>query len=112
MSSRSKALLAIVLASLLWSTAGLAKILILELNPFFAAFLRALIASLVILPFFLRDRIQWRSVLRDVFPLSLASAGNILFYYLGLMFSTANAGSLINAGIPLITLVLSHILIG
>jgi drug/metabolite transporter (DMT)-like permease len=112
MSSRTKALLAIILVSFLWSTAGLAKIVILELGPFFAAFLRALIAFIVILPFFIREKSYKHHLFRDLLPLSLLSTANILFYYLGLAFSTANAGAVINAGIPMITAVIAHFLIG
>ena len=61
MSTRTKALLAILLATLLWSTAGLSKIVVRTFDPYFAGFLRFFVATLVILPFlpntplFLRD---------------------------------------------------------
>ncbi len=112
MSSRTKALIAIVCAALLWSTAGLAKIIVRELDPYIAAFLRFFVASLVILPFFLREKTSRKHLLRDLVPLSLLSAANILFYYVGLSVSTANAATLIYAGGPLLTAVLAHRLIG
>ena len=112
MSPRTKALIALVIASLLWSTAGLAKIVVRELDPYVAAFLRFFVASLVILPFFLKEKIQRKHILRDLIPLSLASSANILFFYVGLVTSTANAATLIYAGVPLVTALLAHQLIG
>ena len=112
MSSRTKALLAIILASLLWSTAGLSKIVVRELDPYVAAFLRFFVASLVILPFFLKSNIKRKHLFRDLVPLSMLATANILFYYLGLSVSTANAATLIYAGVPMLTAILAHKLIG
>jgi drug/metabolite transporter (DMT)-like permease len=112
MSSRTKALLAIILASVLWSTAGLAKIIVRELDPYIAAFLRFFVASLVILPLFLKENINRKHLFLDLVPLSLLSSANILFYYIGLSTSTANAATLIYAGVPLVTAVIAHQWIG
>lgn len=112
MSSRTKALFAIILASLLWSTAGLSKIIVRELDPYVAAFLRFFVASLVIFPFFLREKIKRKHIIRDLVPLSMLATANILFYYLGLAVSTANAATLIYAGVPMLVAVLAHTLIG
>jgi len=111
MSSRSLALTAIIISSLLWGTAGVAaKVLIREINPFVAAFYRFLIASLIILPFFLHEK-KPRSVWRGLLPLSLVGAINVPLFYLGLKTTTANSASLIYAAVPLATAVLSNILI-
>jgi drug/metabolite transporter (DMT)-like permease len=107
-----KALIVIMLCALLWSTAGLAKIVVRELDPYAAAFLRFFVASVVILPFFIKERIQRKHFIRDLLPLSLASSANILFYYIGLRSSTANAATLIYAGVPLVTAVFAHYAIG
>lgn len=111
MSSRAKALIAIVLASLLWSTAGLSKIIVREFDPYFAAFLRFFVASVVILPIFLKLHIKREHLLRDLVPFSLLATTNILFYYLGLSLSTANAATLTYAGAPMLTAILAHFLI-
>ncbi|MCX6791481.1 MAG: DMT family transporter [Candidatus Gottesmanbacteria bacterium] len=112
MSSRMKALIAIILASLLWSTAGLSKIVVRELDPYVAAFLRFFVASIVILPFFLKSNVKKKHIIRDLVPLSLLATANILFYYLGLSVSTANAATLIYAGVPMLVAILAHQLIG
>lgn len=108
MSSRTKALIAIILAALLWSTAGLSKIVVRELDPYVAAFLRLFVAAIVILPFFLREKVNRKHIVRDLVPLSLLATGNILFYYMGLSTSTANAATLIYAGAPMLTAILAH----
>lgn len=112
MSSRTKALIGIIFAALLWSTAGLSKIVVRELDPYLAAFLRFFVASLVILPIFLRMYKKQKHLIRDLLPVSLLATGNILFYYIGLSLSTANAATLIYAGAPMLTAILAHFLIG
>lgn len=111
MSSRTKALFAIIAAALLWSTAGLSKILVRELDPYLAAFLRFFVASVVILPIFLASK-KSKHMIRDLVPISLLATANILFYYIGLSLSTANAATLIYAGAPMLTATLAHMLIG
>lgn len=108
MSTRTKAIIAILLAQLLWSTSGLSKIIIREFDPYFAGLLRFFVASVVILPFFLREKSRPPQALRHLFLPALAGAANLLFYYLGLQTSTANAASLIYAGVPLITAIIAH----
>lgn len=100
-SSRTKALLAIVAASALWATAGSAKILVRAFDPFTAAFFRFLVATVVILPFFLRRQRRGKTPLLPLIPLGLASTGNIAFYYLALRTTTANAAMMIYNATPL-----------
>ena len=107
MSSRTKALIAILGASLLWSSAGVAKIVVRTLDPFTAVFLRFLVASLVILPFFLREKRKKNFNWRKLLPLSLLSGVNAALYYVGLQTSSANAATIIYAGTPLITALLA-----
>lgn len=111
MTNKTKALIAIIVVSILWGTAGVsAKFLLHVLNPFVAAFYRFLIASLCVLPFFLWTK-KPKGYLRDLIPLSLLSAANIAFYYVGMTTTTANAATLVYAGTPLATAFLSKILI-
>ena len=112
MSSRTKALIALIVSALLWSTAGLSKIVVRELDPYVAAFLRFFIAAIVILPFFLKEKMKGKHIIRDLVPFSLLATANILFYYIGLSVSTANAATLIYAGVPMLTAILAHFLIG
>lgn len=102
MSDRTKALLAIIAASLLWGTAGTAKVLLQSFDPFTTAFFRFFVATLVILPFFLKERRQQRPSLLPLVPLALLSTGNIAFFYWGLRTTTANAAAIIYTTVPLI----------
>lgn len=104
MSGKQKAIVAIVIASLFWSTAGLSKILIKELDPYFAGFLRFFVASLIILPFFLKEKVSWKTI-KNTVPITLAGCANVVLYFIGLQTSTASAAVLIYAGVPLVTAV-------
>ncbi|MEK7141371.1 MAG: DMT family transporter [Patescibacteria group bacterium] len=108
MSDRTKALIAIIAASLLWSSAGISKVVVRTFDPFTAGFLRYLIASLVILPFFLKEKrernIDWTKLL----PLSLLSGVNVGLFYIGLQSSSANAATMIYAGAPIVTALLAR----
>lgn len=111
MSSRTKALIAIIIASILWATSGVsAKLLIQVLNPFVAAFYRFLIASICILPFFLRAK-KPKGYLKNLIPLGLLGTANIVLFYIGMTTTTANAAALVYAGTPLATALLAKLLI-
>jgi len=111
MSSRTRAFLAIIIASILWGTAGVAaKTLVRDVNPFVASFYRFLIASIIILPFFLRER-KPRRIWQDLLPLSFLGAINVPLYFLGIKTTTANTATLIFTTTPLITALLSSMLI-
>ncbi|MEK7543596.1 MAG: DMT family transporter [Patescibacteria group bacterium] len=111
MSSRTKAIIAIIIASVLWATSGVsAKLLVQVLNPFVAAFYRFLIASFCILPFFLRAK-KPKGYLKNLIPLGLLGTANIIFFYIGMTTTTANAAALVYAGTPLATALLAKLLI-
>lgn len=111
MSSRTKALIAIVAASMLWATAGTAKILLKSFDPFTAAFFRFAVASAIVLPFFLKERHQQKTSLLPLIPLALLSTGNITFFYWGLRTTTANATAIIYTIVPLIVAIVAPKLI-
>lgn len=111
MTMRKKAILALLFVSILWGTAGVtAKLLIQELNPYVILFYRFGIASLILLPWFIRAHKpihMWRTLI----PFSLLSIGNAVFFYLGIVHTTAVAASVINTSTPLLTAFFSHLLI-
>lgn len=113
MSSRTKALLAIIFVSLLWSTApASAKILLRTFSPFSLQFLRLLIASIVLFPLFLRyNKTPFKKLFVDVAPISLLNAINFLVFILGIGRTTGNATAIIYTATPLTALLLSHWLI-
>jgi len=105
------ALIAIVLASFLWSTAGVGKILVRVFDPFTATFVRFLIASLVIFPLVLKEKHKTNTWIRDLVPVATLSTVNVLFFYIGLTTSTANAATIIYTASPLLVAVLARLLI-
>ena len=111
MSSRSRAFLAILIASVLWGTAGVAaKTLVHDVSPFVASFYRFLIASVLIFPFFIKEH-KPHHVWRDLLPLSILGAMNVPLFYLGIKTTTANSATLIYTVTPLATLFFSSLLI-
>ena len=101
MTVRHKALLAILISAILWASAGsVSKLLFMETSPFVAASHRFILASLIILPFFLRVK-KPKGFFLSLLPLGVFNAGNILFYYTGLSLTTANTGSILGTAIPI-----------
>lgn len=111
MSTHTKALLAILLAAILWASAtSVAKILFLEASPFVVATHRFFLASLLILPFFLHAK-KPKGYVWKLLPLGILNTGNILFYYSGLSLTTANTAIILGTTVPLITAILSPLFI-
>lgn len=109
MTSQKIALLAIVGASLFWASANVVgKVLLDTFDPFPLAFLRFSVASLVILPYFVKEKIKNPSQLvKDMLPVALLSSANICLFYIGLQKTTSNASSIIYTASPLIVAALS-----
>lgn len=105
MSSRMIALIAIIIASLLWSSAPVtAKLLLASFDPYPLIFLRFALASILIAPIFLNyQKKNLITTIKDLFPVALFWTGNALFFYLGVARTTANATVLIYTSAPLIT---------
>ncbi len=111
MSTRQKALLAIILVAMLWGTAGIvAKTLLRELSPFVITFYRFMGAALLLLPFTTLSKKPSR-FWRDLVPLSLLNTINVFFFYFGMTTTTVVAASILGSATPLVTLLLSHIII-
>jgi len=114
MSSRTIAFIAIVTASLFWSTANVvAKIMLRTFDPFPLAFLRFALAAIIMLPFLLRERkVRWQTLLKDVLPIALFSTANIILFYVGLQWTNANASALIYTATPVLSALLAKYFIG
>lgn len=111
MSPKTKGICAIFLAAILWSSAGTAgKLLFESAPPFVAAFHRFALASLIILPFFLREK-KKKGYVTSLLPLGVFNAGNILFYYSGLNLTSANTAVILGTAVPLVTAILAPIVI-
>jgi drug/metabolite transporter (DMT)-like permease len=110
MSQKLLAVVAIFIAALFWSSAGaVTKILFLSFDQFPLAFLRFLIAGLVILPFLYSRPIPSKKILLTKFmPVMVFSILNIFFFYLGIAKTTANASTIIYTTTPLFVSVIAR----
>lgn len=110
MSLKYQSLVAIIVSSILWGTAGVVgKILMQNLHPFVASFYRYLIASIIILPFFIKEK-KLKQHLKNTIFLSFLPAFNVLLFYFGLTTTTANSATLIYGATPLAVVVLAYFL--
>lgn len=102
MNDKQKAIFSLVLLSVLFgSTASLIKIGLVSIPPLSFAFIRFLIAGLIILPFILKK--ETIKSMRDLLPLSLLGTLNIIFFVLGLKNTTATIAQLLYAAVPLLS---------
>ncbi len=113
-STETLAIIAIIIASLFWGTAGVAaKILLRSFDPFTLAFMRYVVASLCILPLLWRQKFPpLKKIIFDIVPVALLGAGNIAFFYLGIAKTTVNTGAIIYAATPLLVTALARLTIG
>ena len=111
MSKKTLAYIALLAATLLWSTSGItAKSLVVDVNPVVVSMYRFLLASLCILPFFLyekRTNTPWKQL---ILPAIIGGLSAPLFF-LGIKTTLANSGTLIYTATPLVTAILSYFLI-
>ena len=111
MTLRRKALIALIATAFLWGTAGTAaKFLVAQAHPFVITFYRFGLATLLLFPLVIKTK-KPNGWFRDMLPLGIANAANVLFYFSGIALTTANTGSLLGAGVPLLTAILSWFLI-
>lgn len=105
MSEKQKALAAIVANAVISGAVGaVTKVALVEMPPLSFAFLRFLIASLLLLPLlsYYKTPLVGRRILSLV-PLSLLPTLNIIFYILGLANTTATISQVLYAGTPMLT---------
>jgi drug/metabolite transporter (DMT)-like permease len=108
--SYNLALVTIILAAFFGGAIPvLSKIALNEIPPISFVFFRFLIASIIILPFFLRE-IPKISVLKIVF-ISLFATVNVTLFAFGVRLTTADVGQMLYTTVPIIVIVLSYILL-
>ncbi|MFC1626822.1 DMT family transporter [Patescibacteria group bacterium] len=109
MSKNMYAIIAVLISAFFWSTAGaVTKILLVHFEPFSLAFLRFFIASIILLPLFLKNQ---RSLLTNITPTLILTlvfgAGNIIFFYYGIVHTTANTSVVLYASVPILVTLIS-----
>ena len=104
MNDKQKAFTAVLLIILIGAgTPPITKIGLFEIPPLSFAFIRFVLASFLILPFFLIKKRSFRKDFKRLVLVSLLATGNIIFFVLGIKLTTANISQLIYAGVPIIT---------
>ncbi len=101
MNDKQKGLLSILMLSVLaGSTAAVLKIGLVNIPPLSFAFLRFLIAGILILPFLGKEKLRsaW-----DLVPMSFLGTINIIFFVIGINRTTATIAQLLYAIVPLLT---------
>lgn len=113
--NRRRALIALLGAVLIWSSTYVStKQAMSQVPPATLAFIRFALASLVLLPFYLREPGRRQPVPWGALAL-LGFTGAFLYFALqnwGLYYTSVSAGSLIQGGIPVIIALLSIIFLG
>lgn len=114
MSSKKIALITLVIASVFWSSGGVAaKALLATFDPISVGAIRLTVAAVFVLPLFLHATpIVSRKLILDILPVSLFSTGNFLFFLFGINRTTANASAVIYTVTPITVAILSYIFLG
>ncbi|MEK7622832.1 MAG: DMT family transporter [Patescibacteria group bacterium] len=111
MTNQTKALLAVLGAAVFGSGSVIySKIGLKEIPPFSFMFLRFLIASLFILPFYLKSPLPLRRLWPPIL-VSLFSSANIFLFAFGISLTTATVSQIIYSLVPVITAILAHFLV-
>lgn len=107
MTNRSKAILSILAASVIGGGVTTAsKIGIAKLPPFTFTFLRFLIATICVLPFFIRAKVKMDKRLFALTTLAALATSNVFFFTLGIQQTTASIGQLLYSAVPILTIVI------
>lgn len=113
MSDKEKALLLIFLEALLSAGNGpVQKIGLFSIPPLTFAFVRFLLSSFVILPFFFQKRKKAWSEIKALSPMTAFASLNIMVFILGLRLTTASIAQLLYAATPLLSGVIAFRLLG
>lgn len=105
---RQKALLAILVGSILGgATNSVTKVGLEEIPPLTFAFLRFLLAFIIILPFIIKQR-KIRSLIGPLTPLSTLASINIVMFILGITLTTATIGQLLYSAVPLMVAIICY----
>lgn len=113
MSDRTKAILAILLASIFGGAVGsVIKIAIREIPPFSFSFIRFFIASICLIPLFIKSKPKFDKNFQKLILLSLLPTLNIALFIVGLKETTASIAQMLYAGSPLLVGLLGYFLFG
>lgn len=113
MSDKQKAFLAIFGYALLsGAMAAVTKIGLSQIPPFSFAFVRFLLASLIVTPFIWNKRKFLVQDFKTLGPFSIFATLNIIFFIVGINLTTANTSQILYAVIPIVVGLLTHFVLG
>jgi len=111
MSSYKLAIISVLLAAAFWGMApSITKISLQEIPVFSLIFLRFVVASILILPFFLKAKKNLKGNISKLFFLSLLPFLNVVFFVLGIRLTSAIISPVLYAGTPLLVVFFSRVL--
>lgn len=79
--------------------------------PFTFTFLRFFIASLALLPLFIKSKPRFTKDIWKVLGLSLLATGNVTLFAFGIKLTTATTGQLLYVSVPVVAAILSYFLL-
>ncbi|OGK08884.1 hypothetical protein A2767_05045 [Candidatus Roizmanbacteria bacterium RIFCSPHIGHO2_01_FULL_35_10] len=113
MSNKTKAILVILFGSIFGGAASpVIKIAIQEIPPFSFSFIRFFIASVFLLPMFIKQKPKFDSDFRKLILLSLLPTINIGLFAIGVKLTTASIAQMLYAGVPIIVGLIGYFLFG
>lgn len=112
MTIKQKAIIALLTTIVLWSFhVIIARATVVHLNPFVVHFLRIFFATSAFLPIFLLSAVWRKPRFRQLMLVSFLPSVNMIFFILGIKYTTGAASQLIYAAMPIFILLISAILL-
>lgn len=103
MNKKYLALLALLATVFLWSVlVVIARATVINYHPLFILFLRLLVASIFFIPFLIIRKPWQHRFFPKLVAVSLLSCLNLIFFMLGIQYTSASASQLIYAAIPVL----------
>lgn len=113
MTNKTKAVIAIITGSVLGgAVSSVIKLTIKDIPPFAFSFIRFLIASICLLPFFLKSKTRFDNHFKQLVLLSVLPTLNIALFVIGVKTTTASIAQMLYAGVPILVGVLGYFLFG
>ena len=112
MSNRKKVVLIVIFGSLLsGAVSSVTKIGLVQIPPFGFSFVRFLIASIFLLPWFIKSKTKIDKSFMSLLLISVLPVINIAVFVLGVRTTTASIGQMLYAGSPILVGLISYFLL-
>lgn len=102
----------ILYAFLSGAMAAVTKVGLFQIPPLSFAFIRFLLASLIVAPFVWKKRRFLINDLKTLGPLSFFATLNIIFFVVGIKLTTANISQILYAAVPIVVGLIGYFVIG